>query len=57
MNEPDVRVLRLVQQFDAERQRREAAEREARGLRSVITRLQRQRTNDAKPKQEQWAEC
>lgn len=59
MSEPDMRVIRLVQQLDEERRKREAAEREAKGLRGVITRLQRQRTTDAKPEQEreQRAEC
>jgi hypothetical protein len=50
-------LIRLVQQLDEERRKREAAEREAKGLRGVITRLQRQRTIDAKPKKEQRAEC
>ena len=58
MQEADPRLIRLVQQLDEERRKREAAELEARGLRGVITRLQRQRTADAKPKPEQRAaEC
>jgi hypothetical protein len=55
--EADPRLIKLVQQLDTERQFREKAEREARGLRAVITRLQRQRTSDAKPEREQRAEC
>jgi len=48
-----MRVIRLVQQLDAERQRREKAEREAKGLRGVLARMKAQRTNDAVTKQDQ----
>ena len=57
MQEADPRVIKLVRKLDAERQRRIAAEKKAVGLRSVITRLQRERTADAKPQQEQRPEC
>ena len=57
MSEPDPRLLRLLRELDEERQRRIAAEKQAAGLRSVITRLQRQRTNDAIPELEWRAEC
>jgi hypothetical protein len=55
--EADPRLVRLVRQLDAERQRAEKAEKQATALRGVITRMQRERlTTDAKPKQER-VEC
>ena len=57
MPEADPRLLKLVRDLDAERQRRIAAEKRATGLQSVITRLQTPRTNDAVTKKEPRAEC
>jgi hypothetical protein len=50
MQDVDPRLVKLVQQLDDERRRRTKAERQAVGLRAVLTRLQRerQRTADAK---------
>ena len=59
MAEPlDQRLVKLVRELDAERQRRVKAEREATGLRSVLTRMKRLRTADAAKRQpEQHAGC
>jgi hypothetical protein len=55
--EADPRLLKAIRDLDDERTRRIAAEKRATGLQSVITRLQRQRTTDAKPERDQRAEC
>lgn len=46
---PDPRLLRAITALDEERKLRLAAQKEAVALRSVLKRLERQRTSDAAP--------
>ena len=54
MDGPDPKFIRLAQQLESERAKRIEAERKARMLHAVVVKLkaERQRTNDAAPKEQ-----